>query len=102
MKGDDLQFIQEDMKRENKKYSTPNMIHCFSARRKFTQLLQGLDVRARDDLKVEGIPIRNFLLGSSKQGCIQDIIYEDLPMNIHFCAKVRILILLFSIKISRR
>ena len=65
-------------------------------------MMQGLEAKERENLKIDEYSIRNFLFGSSKQGKIETIIYEDLPMNVYFCVKVRNPNSLFSIITKER
>ena len=77
-----------DFTQKNNEYASPNLLHCFAANVKFSQLLKALDPNEQDNFNINEVYINDFLFGSSEQGQIRRHVFEDLPMNVYLCVKV--------------
>ena len=77
------------MNDETRVYGANNVAHCFSRSMKFPEWLQGFDSWETKDFKINRYTYDDFLLGSSKPGCVKERAFYHLPMPIHFVIKHR-------------
>jgi cellulose synthase/poly-beta-1,6-N-acetylglucosamine synthase-like glycosyltransferase len=77
------------MNDEKRVYGTNNVIHTFSRRAKFNELMNAFTEEERFGLEIDGYSLNDFALGDSRFGRVKKHIYYHLPMPLHFAIKHR-------------
>lgn len=60
----------------------------FSANLHYFELARAISKKRIGKFRIDDKTISEFLYGDSRKGKAKEVIFKDIPMNIHFCVKV--------------